>query len=113
MYLGEVTFTIAKSFGSLQLIPQASGLRLLFCPIEAGRERTDIPGYIDIVLPLEAIGGFLATAIAFFEREGSLAENVILPGVDRTNDRDMLFKLHHDKPSGPGARLSEAHNCRF
>ena len=112
LYLGAVTFQIAKSFATLQLIPQPSGLRLLFCPIEAGIERTDLPGYTDIVLPLETVGGFLSTAIAFLERKESLDENVILQG-GGARESDLLFKMYRDKPQGPGGTLSGEETCWF
>jgi hypothetical protein len=113
MYLGAVTFMIAKSFTTLQLVPQPSGLRFLCCPIEAGMERTDVPGYIDIVLPLETIGGFLSTAIAFLERKECLDENIILQGADGSAESDCLFKLYRDKPQGADGKLSGAETCWF
>lgn len=108
MYLGGVSFSISKSFGNLQLVPEAGGIRLLYTPFENGKELTEGPACLNLVLPLEAIGGLLGAAIAFFEQKECLDENVILWGDDI---HDTLIKLYRDKPQGADNRLNGTENC--
>jgi hypothetical protein len=65
MYVGGITFLINKSFGSLQLIPEAEGLRMCYTPIINGVEDPKSLGYLNLLLPLDAVGGLWATARAF------------------------------------------------
>ena len=65
MYSGGITFLINKSFGRLQLIPEKNGLRLYYVPIVDGVESVDSLGFLDLLLPLDAVGGLWATTKAF------------------------------------------------
>ena len=95
-------FSIAKSFGRLQLIPEANGLRLWYIPNVNGQLAPDSLGACDILLPLEAVGGLWATARAFLYGVESLDENIIIRG----SDGDVLVKLYRDKPKGSQGALS-------
>lgn len=110
MYLGGVTFSISKSFGNLQLVPENSGLRVYYTPIANGTELTEGPGFLNMVLPLEAIGGLWATARAFLYGVESLDENVILQGAEGA-DSDTLVKLYRDKPRGTNGKLTGEETC--
>ena len=101
-----INFVISKSFGRLQLIPSAAGLRLWYAPIQNG-ELQVTSGTVDLMIPLEAIGGLWATARAFLYGVESLDENIILRG----NDGDILVKLYRDKPKGQNGRLSGDEVC--
>lgn len=111
MYLGGVSFCISKSFGNLQLIPEVGGLRLLYLPIENGNESAELPGYLNLVLPLETVGALLATAIAFYDQKVSLDENVILQPDENSNEHPILIKLYRDKPRGPNGQMSGEETC--
>lgn len=101
--MNNLSFNISKSFGKLQLTPQADGLRLVYSPINTKPEGTEqAAGACDILLPLEALGGLWATARAFLYGVESLDENVIMRG----NDGDILIKLYRDKPKGNLGALS-------
>lgn len=95
-------FTIAKSFGRLQLIPEPDGLRLWYIPNVNGQLAPDAVGACDILLPLEAVGGMWATARAFLYGVESLDENIII----RAPEGDVLVKLYRDKPKGAQGTLS-------
>lgn len=97
-----MSFTIAKSFGRLQLIPEASGLRLVYVPSVNGQLDEKALGACDVMIPLEAVGGIWATARAFLYGVESLDENVII----RSDDGDVLVKLYRDKPKGPQGSLT-------
>jgi len=111
MYKGGLIFTINKSFGILQLVPNAEGLRLCFTPIENDRASKDMPGYLDLILPLDAIGGLWATARAFLYAVESLDENIIIQSGSKHNNSDALIKLYRDKPNGPNGTLGGTENC--
>lgn len=111
MYLGGITFSINKSFGRLQLIPENLGLRLYYTPIVDGVEAPDNPGFLNMLVPLDAIGGLWATTRAFLYGVESLDENVILQGGETENDSDILIKLYRDKPRGQQGRLSGEETC--
>ncbi|MCB0335938.1 MAG: hypothetical protein KDD62_06515 [Bdellovibrionales bacterium] len=111
MYVGGITYTINKSFGSLQLVPEAKGLRLCYTALLNGVEDKNAPGYLDLLLPLEAVGGLWATARAFLYAVESLDENVILRGTDAEGANDTLIKLYRDKPRGQHGRLSGEETC--
>ncbi len=137
MYTGGITFSITKSFGSLQLVPQAEGLRLYYTPIINGAEAPNSPGFLDMLLPLEAIGGLWATCRAFLYGVESLDENVILQGTHTSaeaqaattaesaeagaasfgtgapggGDSDTLIKLYRDKPRGQQGKLTGEETC--
>ena len=116
MYVGGISFTINKSFGCLQLIPEAAGLRLSYTPIDEAEGGTpDAEGNIgdlDIVLPFEAVGGLWATARAFLYAVESLDENVIIRGSDSDDEQsDILVKLYRDKPKGQHGKLSGEEVC--
>lgn len=112
MYIGGLTFSINKSFGNLQLVPEARGLRLCYTPIAEGDEQvgdSSTMGYLDLLLPIEAVGGLWATARAFLYSVESLDENVIIQGAK--NDEDVLVKLYRDKPKGQKGKLSGEEVC--
>ncbi|MBX7144669.1 MAG: hypothetical protein K1X79_09485 [Oligoflexia bacterium] len=111
MYLGGVTFSISKSFGSLQLVPEPGGLRVYYTPIVDGAQKPDAPGFLNMMLPLDAIGGLWATTRAFLYGVESLDENVILQGRDKEGESDTLVKLYRDKPRGQQGRLSGEETC--
>jgi hypothetical protein len=111
MYSGGVTFSINKSFGSLQLVPEAHGLRIFYTPIVEGVEQPASLGFLNLLLPLDAIGGLWATARAFLYGVESLDENVILQGREQTEDSDTLVKLYRDKPRGQQGKLSGEETC--
>lgn len=95
-------FSISKSFGRLQLIPEPNGLRLWYIPSINGQLAPDSPGACDVLVPIEAVGGLWATARAFLYGVESLDENVILRG----DEGDILVKLYRDKPKGSQGSLS-------
>ena len=106
MYLGGISFFINKSFGRLQLIPEPQGLRFYYVPVVDGIEQPSGIGMLDIVLPLDAIGGLWATTRAFLYEFESLDENVILQGSDEEGTPDTLIKLYRDRPQGKNNKLS-------
>lgn len=95
-------FTISKSFGRLQLIPEATGLIFWYIPNVNNEPNPDAPGACKISVPIEAVGGIWATARAFLYGVESLDENVII----REESGDILIKLYRDKPRGAGGALS-------
>ncbi len=105
--MNRMNFTISKSFGRLQLIPEADGLRLWYVPIIDGQLASESPGAIDLLIPLEAVGGMWATARAFLYGVESLDENIIL----RATEGDILVKLYRDKPKGAQGALSGDEIC--
>ena len=111
MYLGGITFSINKSFGRLQLVPENLGLRLFYVPIIEGVESPDNLGFLNMLIPLDAIGGLWATTRAFLYGVESLDENVILQSGDQDNESDTLIKLYRDKPRGQQGRLSGEETC--
>lgn len=111
MYRGGVTFSINKSFGHLQLIPESTGLRLFYIPIIDGVESPEAPGKLNMILPIDAIGGLWATARAFLYGVESLDENVILQTGESEKDSDTLVKLYRDKPRGQQGRLNGEETC--
>ena len=111
MYSGGITFSINKSFGKLQLVPEASGLRLYYTPIVNGVEQHEGLGFLDMLVPLDAIGGMWATTRAFLYGVESLDENVILQGREGDGESDTLIKLYRDKPRGEHGRLSGEETC--
>lgn len=112
MYLGGITFSISKSFSNLQLIPEAEGLRIYYTPVVNGVESPDAPGFLNLLVPLEAIGGLWATTRAFLYGVESLDENVILQGTaGGSGESDTLIKLYRDKPRGQQGRLSGEETC--
>lgn len=111
MYLGGVTFSINKSFGRLQLVPEPTGLRLFYTPIVNGVEAPGTPGSLDMILPIDAIGGLWATTRAFLYGVESLDENVILQSGDSEQESDTLIKLYRDKPRGQAGKLSGEETC--
>ena len=100
--MDRIHFSIAKSFGRLQLIPEADGLRLWYIPNLNGQLTPDGPGACDILVPLDAVGGIWATARAFLYGVESLDENIII----RSGEGDVLVKLYRDKPKGTQGSLS-------
>jgi hypothetical protein len=111
MYRGGITFSINKSFGKLQLIPESQGLRLFYTPIIEGVETPGAPGSLDMLLPIDAIGGLWATTRAFLYGVESLDENVILQSGETESDSDTLIKLYRDKPRGQSGRLNGEETC--
>ncbi len=102
-----MTFSISKSFGRLQLIPEPDGLRLWYVPIVNGQLAADSIGACDLLIPLDAVGGLWATARAFLYGVESLDENIIL----RQTEGDVLIKLYRDKPKGAQGALSGDEIC--
>jgi hypothetical protein len=100
--MNKMHFTISKSFGRLQLIPEASGLRLWYVPTVNGELAPESLGACDILIPIEAVGGLWATARAFLYGVESLDENIII----RDSEGDVLVKLYRDKPKGAQGALS-------
>ena len=111
MYRGGVTFSINKSFGRLQLIPESDGLRLFYIPIVNGVETPGAPGSLDMLLPIDAIGGLWATTRAFLYGVESLDENVILQSGAVESESDTLVKLYRDKPRGQQGKLNGEETC--
>jgi hypothetical protein len=111
MYRGGVTFSISKSFGRLQLIPESEGLRLFYVPIVNGAETPGAAGSLDMLLPIDAIGGLWATTRAFLYGVESLDENVILQGGAVESESDTLVKLYRDKPRGQQGKLNGEETC--
>ena len=112
MYRGGVTFSITKSFGRLQLIPEPQGLRLCYIPIANNEETPSAAGSLYMLLPIDAIGGLWATTRAFLYGVESLDENIILQGAeDVESDSDTLVKLYRDKPRGQQGKLSGDETC--
>ncbi len=111
MYLGGITFSIVKSFGRLQLIPEAGGLRLCYVAIVEGEEKKDAEGYLNLMIPLDAVGGLWATTRAFLYGVESLDENIILQGDEKSEQSDILIKLYRDKPRGQQGRLTGEEIC--
>ncbi len=111
MYVGGVTFTISKSFSNLQLIPEPEGLRIYYTPVLNGVDSPNSPGFLNLLLPLDAIGGLWATTRAFLYGVESLDENIILQGGSGEADSDILIKLYRDKPRGQQGRLSGEETC--
>ena len=100
--MAPMNFTISKSFGRLQLTPEANGLRLWYVPIVNGQLAPDSVGACNLLIPLEAVGGLWATSRAFLYGVESLDENVILRG----DEGDVLVKLYRDKPKGAQGALT-------
>lgn len=98
----KIHFTISKSFGRLELIPEVDGLRLWYIPNVNGELAPNSIGAADILIPIEAIGGLWATARAFLYGVESLDENIII----RSSNGDILVKLYRDKPMGPNGSLT-------
>ena len=111
MYRGGVTFSINKSFGRLQLIPEPSGLRFYYIPIVDGIDSPTAPGNLDMLLPIDSIGGLWATARAFLHGVESLDENVVLQNGVSDAEPEMLVKLYRDKPRGQQGRLNGDETC--
>jgi len=111
MYTGGFHFSINKSFGTLQLVPETTGLRLFYVPIVNGREDPTAIGFLDLLLPLEVIGGLWATTRAFLYNVESLDENIVFRGADQGGDSDILVKLYRDKPRGQHGKLSGEELC--
>ena len=100
--MNRIHFSISKSFGHLQLIPETTGLRLWYVPMVNGELAPEAPGACDILIPIKDVGGLWATARAFLYGVESLDENVILPNPEG----DVLVKLYRDKPKGAQGTLS-------
>jgi len=112
MYLGGLTFSISKSFGNLQLVPEATGLRFYYVPVVNGVEQADALGFLNMLIPLDAVGGMWATARAFLYGVESLDENIIMQGAAGGGaDSDTLIKLYRDKPKGQMGKLSGEEIC--
>lgn len=105
MYFGGVTFSINKSFGRLQLVPEKDGLRFFYIPVVDGTDSPDSLGSLNLLIPLDAVGGLWATTRAFLYNVESLDENVILQGTGE-GETDILIKLYRDKPRGNQGKLA-------
>lgn len=111
MYTGGLTFSINKSFGALQLVPQPEGLRLYYVPINNGVEEPNSPGFLNLLLPIDVVGGLWATTRAFLYNVESLDENIVFKGSEIDGESDILIKLYRDKPRGQHGRLSGEETC--
>lgn len=111
MYRGGVTFSISKSFGRLQLIPESQGLRLFYIPIVNNVETPGAAGSLDMLLPMDSIGGLWATTRAFLYGVESLDENVVLQSDSDDGESETLIKLYRDKPRGQQGKLSGEETC--
>jgi hypothetical protein len=100
--MDRMHFTVSKSFGRLQLIPEPTGLRLWYVPSVNGELSPDSLGACDVLIPLQAVGGLWATARAFLYGVESLDENIII----RETEGDVLVKLYRDRPKGAQGALS-------
>lgn len=112
MYLGGVTFNINKSFVNFQLVPEDAGLRLVYTPIENNQPEASSIGHIDILLPIDAVGGLWATTKAFLYSVESLDENIILQ--EKKEDgtlNDVLVKLYREKPKGDHGQITGKESC--
>ncbi len=112
MYIGGITFHINKSFANLQLVPESRGLRIVYKPVINNVEVVEHLGFIDLFLPIDAVGGLWATTKAFLYAVESLDENIILQNNgtgDSTND--ILIKLYRDKPLGDQGKLNGHESC--
>lgn len=105
MYYGGVTFSISKSFGRLQLVPENDGLRFFYIPIVDGVESPENAGFLNLAIPLDAVGGLWATTRAFLYGVEALDENIIMQS-EGGEDSDVLIKLYRDKPRGQHGKLS-------
>jgi hypothetical protein len=105
MYIGGVTFSVNKRFGSLQFVPHPQGLRLSYTPVVDGVEDANAPGGLNLLLPLDAVGGMWATARAFLYGVPSLDENIIMQG-GGSEHSDVLIKLYREKGKGEDGRLT-------
>ena len=103
-----MSFSIAKSFGRLDLIPETTGMRFLYRPIVNGELSEEVAGACDIMIPIGAIGGLWATARAFLYSVESLDENVI---IHNDEEGDILVKLYRDKPKGAQGSLTGEEVC--
>ena len=111
MYAGGFTYTISKSFGNLQLVPESGGLRFYYTPLKNGEPQLDSLGFLNLLVPMEAVGGLWATTRAFLYGVESLDENIILQGDAGKGESDILIKLYRDKPRGQHGRLSGEETC--
>jgi len=123
MYAGGMIFSINKSFGHLQLVPECEGLRLFYTPVVNGVFAPGAVGSLNLLLPIDAVGGLWATSRAFLYGVESLDENVILQGgspqppapgggtKEETAESDILIKLYRDRPRGQQGKLSGDETC--
>jgi hypothetical protein len=84
---------------------------MFYIPIVDGSETPGAPGHLDLLLPIDAIGGLWATTRAFLYGVESLDENVILQGGAVESDSDSLVKLYRDKPRGQQGKLTGEETC--
>lgn len=84
---------------------------MYYTPVINGVESPSAPGFLNLVVPLDAIGGIWATTRAFLYGVESLDENVILQGTSQEAESDTLIKLYRDKPRGQQGRLSGEETC--
>lgn len=111
MYRGGITFSISKSFGRLQLVPETNGLRLFFSPIANNAESPSALGSLDMLIPIDAIGGLWATTRAFLYGVESLDESVALENSAPEGDAETVVKLYRDRPRGQHGKLSGEEMC--
>lgn len=112
MYFGGISYIISKSFGRLQLVPESYGLRFVYTPVVNGEHKPDSEGFINVVVPLEAIGRMWTTARAFLYEFESLDENIIVSrkAKNKEDASEILLKLYRDKPKGDNGRLNGSEN---
>ncbi|HMO02153.1 MAG TPA: hypothetical protein PKD37_00420 [Oligoflexia bacterium] len=112
MVEGKFNFILDKGFAKLELVPEASGLRLLCktnSSLSANSEQSEASSIdFDIRLPIEAIGSLWATARAFLYGVEALDENIILEDEDGS---DLLIKLYRDRPKGKDGKLTGEELC--
>ena len=95
----------------MQLVPENKGLRIVYKPVINNVELTDGLGFIDLFLPIDAVGGLWATTKAFLYAVESLDENIILQNKGAGESSDILIKLYRDKPLGDQGKLNGHESC--
>ena len=110
MHIEGLNFLICKSFAEVHLFPLSNALRIVYLPVVNGRAANDVPGFTEIVLPIEAIGRLWATTRAFLYGMESLDENVMLRS-EGSEDFETLVKLYRDKPRGENGALNGEEVC--
>ncbi len=114
MYIGGLTFFISKSLARLQFIPTASGLRILYVPLENGQPVTSSDGYLNLLLPIDVTGSLWVTCRAFISVVSSMDQNIVLQaskGEEVDPATDTLVKLYREKPKGADGALTGEETC--
>jgi hypothetical protein len=80
-------------------------------PTENNTEGTGALGSLDMLIPIDAIGGLWATTRAFLYGVESLDENVALESSSPEGEGETVVKLYRDKPRGQHGKLSGEEMC--